>query len=353
MRARSLGLGLALLLGCAVPDGFLRSTAPEPAESVPEPLLPAEVSVEVWSGFTQRPGAAGSGTPEHVEIVLDLTTSMQASPPGRPARFMGAREAASRLLAALPPDTPVGVRALGLSAGANCSDTTHVAQGTPGALGHNLRNHLRALRPRSEGSLAGALQTVFERPSGPLDRTRVVVFSDLGAECGGDLCAAGSALAAAGARLEFVLLADAAVPECFASFAPETPPRIANARPAPVSPNFRIESHDIHSSSRGPVIARGRTDGDRVRLAPSHVLIVVEMNPPALVGPIALEPNSHTRVRILDFPTLDPPVREWGWTTEPASGPIAEELLPSDSTPAPTPAATEPAWAVMPPGGRG
>ena len=31
----------------------------------------------------------------------------------------------------------------------------------------------------------------------------------------------------------------------------------------------------------------------------------------------------RTRIRILDFPALDPPVREWGWETDPASGPIA------------------------------
>jgi hypothetical protein len=269
-----------------------------------------------------------------------MTTSMQAATSRGPRRYLGARESAGRLLAALPPDTPVGIRAIGVTPSESCVETTHLAAGSVGELGQGVRSHLRALRPRSEGSLAGALQTVVERPNGPLDRTRVVIFSDLGSECGGDLCAAGSALAAAGARLEFVLLADAALPGCLSKVAPQPAPRIASTPPALVQPEFRIESHDVDSRQRGPVLVRGRADGERLRLSPQHVLIVVEMDPPALIGPIALEPNGHTHIHILDFPSLDPPVREWGWTIEPISGPVAAPPPPAESTPGSKP--TEP-----------
>lgn len=328
MRRARTGLLLALLLGCTTPE-------------VPWPLpgagADAQVSVELWSGIAQAPAAEARG-PEPVEILLDMTTSMKTRTRGKPPRYMAAREAAARLLDELPRETRIGVRALGISRGAACVEPTLVAQGPAGSLGRGLSAHLRALRPRSETSLAGALERVLREAGAPLDRTRVVVFTDLGDECGGDLCAAGAALTAAGARIDFVLLGEARVPECFAEFAPTTPPHAAaSSGPAP-SPGFRVLREGLAPDAPGAVLARGRANAGAVAVPPGTALVVVEVQPPALIGPMRLEPGSLTRIHVLDFPSLDPPVREWGWESVPSDAPSARGQRSTPPPKAATPA---------------
>lgn len=353
-------LAVALALGCSMPGGVwhLPGRPGTPSASVdagpdPSPAPLAQLSVELWSGYRQGPGSEVR-EPEHVELLLDMTSSMEARTDRQPPHYMAARESATRLIDALSPDTPVGVRAVGTTSGASCVAPTQLAKGTAGSLGRRVRNQVRALRPRAEGSLSGALESVKNEPNGPLDRTRVVVFTDLGGECGADLCEAGRSLAAAGARLEFVVFGGSIAPSCFADFVPDRPPRIAATPIEAPRPNYRVEIHDLDSKRRGPIIARGAADGSKLAVGPVPVLVVVDMNPPALIGPIKLHPNGHTRVRILDFPALDPPVREWGWDTVPASGAIAKERVfeimpeqpPAESTPDSKPATTQPDRAV-------
>jgi hypothetical protein len=50
-------------------------------------------------------------------------------------------------------------------------------------------------------------------------------------------------------------------------------------------------------------------------------MLVMEMKPPSLIGPLLLSPGTLTRVRIVDFPGLDSHVREWRWDIEPAAAP--------------------------------
>jgi hypothetical protein len=302
-RAAALGAALGLALACASLEGRVRGRAAAPR---------AHVALEVWPGFRQRPGASQQGA-EHVEIVLDLTRSMRASAPGGPPRYAAARSGALRLARSLPADTTLGVRALGVTRGENdCAGPftlQRAGRPDPAALGPLLDS----MQPASESSLAGALDELRQDLGRSLEGSRVVLFTDLGAECGGDLCAAASQLVAAGARLDLVLLSDAVVPQCFARLTPAGQPRVAQLEPEAVRADFRVEAYETGSAAAGDVLARGRVDGAPIAVAPGAVTIVLEMRPPSVIGPLVLTEGTLTRVRVLDFPTLDPPVREWRW----------------------------------------
>lgn len=299
----------ALLLApaCAGLDTRVRGRAVAPR---------AHLALEMWPGFSQRPGASQQAS-ERVEIVLDLTRSMRAAAPGGPPRYAAARSAALRLARSLPAHTLLGVRALGITRGeADCAGPfTLQRAGRPDPAA--LAPLLASMQPASESSLAGALEGLREDLGPSIEGSRVVLFTDLGAECGGDLCAAASQLVEAGARLDLVLLSDAVVPQCFARLAPAGQPRLASLEPEPPRADFRVEAFETGSAAAGDVLARGRVDGPPIAVAPGAATIVLEMRPPSLIGPLLLEAGTLTRVRVLDFPTLDPPVREWRWDVTP------------------------------------
>jgi hypothetical protein len=61
-------------------------------------------------------------------------------------------------------------------------------------------------------------------------------------------------------------------------------------------------------------------------------MVVIELDPESRIGPLMLSPEVLTRVRVLDFPTLDPPGREWAWSTGPPEPP-ATDATPEPPTP--------------------
>jgi Ca-activated chloride channel family protein len=288
---------------------LLAACAGAPSEPPLSELAPtAEISVEIWPGFASEPHPPG----DRVEIVLDATRSMRAASLGGPPRIAAARAAAARLLEALPPQTPVGVHVLGAAPGAACGASQPWARGEAGPVSADLSGRLRALAPGSEASLAGALEGLLAGGSGSLAGARVVAFTDLGGECAGDLCAAGAALAAAGAEIDLVVVSGAPVPRCLAGLVAGGGPRAAAEAPPP-APAVRIETHPTWSAGPPRVLVRGRADGTPLAVPEGPVLVVIEMSAPALIGPMRLDAFTRTRVRVLDFPALDPPVREWRW----------------------------------------
>jgi hypothetical protein len=297
----------SLTLGCETIEGWTSRTSG-----------PAQVSVEVWSGFTQRPEGRRP-PPERVELVLDVTASMQATAADSPARFVAAQQSARRLLRALPSDTQVGLRALGSrSEDTVCSRSLVLSNRDGPRTPAQVAALVPRLRPHSEASIAAALDGLREDLGDAVGRTRVVLFTDLGAECGGDLCASAAALVDAGARLDVVLFSDAVVPQCFASFTPGGEPQAQSLAFPPAAATFRVEAHRAGADAAAPaVLARGRADGTPVEVASGGAIILLETEPPATIGPLVLSPGTSTRVRVLDFPTLDPPVREWRWDVVP------------------------------------
>ena len=61
---------------------------------------------------------------------------------------------------------------------------------------------------------------------------------------------------------------------------------------------------------------RIEADGNPVDVPSGPAKLMVEGEPIVEIGPLPLEPGTRTRVQLLDFPMLDPPLREWRWKVE-------------------------------------
>ncbi len=312
-RRRSIAVGALLGLACATPSA---------------PPLPAQVAVEMFTGFAVRP-AAPPPRRERIELLVDLTDSMLEPTAAGPPRFVAAQRAAARLLLALPPDVSLGVRVLGVGAGPGCASATPVTAPRP-ATPPALAARLEKLAPAGEGSIAEELDALRANrvDAGDLERTRVVIVSDLAGECGGDLCAATAALVSGGAQLEVVVIGDAAAPDCFGDLAPAGPPRLAVGPETPALPAFRVESHAPHGDAAPVLLATGRADDASVPVSAGPATVTVEFRHPTVIGPMLLAPAMLTRIRVLDFPSLEPSVREWHWESEKAARPVAATLSP-------------------------
>jgi hypothetical protein len=289
----------------------------------PPPAAPAEVSIEILGGYARRPRAPSSA-PERVELLVDVTSSLRAGPPGAET-FRAARSAAARFLEGLPAETPVGVRALGLTPGTGCSSAVLLGGERRELTRAEARRRVENLNPAGEGSLAVALAELGGalRAREELGHSRVVVFSDLGAECGGDLCTAAEMLLDAGARLDFVVLGEAAAPACFETMTAQEPPPGPSLRILP--PVFRIVAYDPGPEREPLLLAAGLADGSRRRVpaGPGPVTVLLGFEPPSLIGPMVLSPGTWTHIRVVEFPGLDPPVREWVWSTYPLAPGVA------------------------------
>jgi len=304
-RLAALALG-ALLFSCATPG--------------PPPR--ARIAVELLQGFP----ASASPRPEdfdppgeHVVVLVDATTSMQAADDAaRESHARAAAAAASRLLGALGPDASVDVWTLG-AGGEEC---VPARRGLPSVSADGA----------AEGSLAAALDAIATQLEiAPADgatglsapRTRIAVFTDLGDECGGDLCGAVGRLVAEGARLELSIFGEGAPPPCFAELAivdTSAPPEYVRARRSGPA-RFWVEAAGAQQRIGEGVLAAGRADGDPRTVPAGRAYVYVELDVPTRFGPVDLAPDTETRLRILDFPGLRPAVREWSWKTRDVSPP--------------------------------
>ncbi|HEY8156853.1 MAG TPA: vWA domain-containing protein [Myxococcota bacterium] len=298
-RARLLLAALALA-GCQAP---------------PPPAPPAELSIEIVSGYASRPPVPAPEA-ERVELLVDVTASLRAGTAGA-ERFRAARRAASRFLTQVPAQTRLGVRALGVGPRDGCQSPTLLTGGRRERTRAGLAARVDSLQPAGEGSLAVALAELRGElvASGELRRSRVVVFTDLGSECGGDLCTAAELLIDDGVRLDFVVLGDAAAPACFAELPVPEPP--ADPPPLLPSPGFQIVAYDPGPEREPFLLAEGSADGTRRRVPAGPVTVLLGFEPPSLIGPLVLSPGTWTHIRVVEFPALDPPVREWAWSTFP------------------------------------
>ena len=308
MILRALVLVATAAFGCAL-------LAPPPVSTVlPEPSAEARLSVEVIQGFTGRPVSAPAG-PERVEVLIDVTSSMEAPTSPGPGRHVAARRAAVRLVTALPGDSFIGLHALGVAGGDECNPAFRTGHSGPSEAREDLVGRIEELRPAGEASLAQAVEglRVYLTAMKTLARSRVVIFSDLGEECGGDLCEQLSWMVAGGARVELVVFGETRLPSCIEDF------EIAGAwradAEAPVM-YFHVESAAAPADGVPSATAVGLVGGEPVAIAAGSARVLVEFDPPAEFGPVDLAPGTTTRLRILDFPVLDPPVREWIWETE-------------------------------------
>ena len=322
MSSRAWALVATAALGCAVP--FLSQTS----ETLPERSPRARLAVEVLQGFTGKP-VPTPPRPERVEVLVDVTASMNAATPPGPGRYVAARNAAVRLVRALPRDSFIGLHALGVAAGDECNPAFRTGHSGPGEARDDLVGRIDELRPVGEASLAQAIDglRVYLTAMETLARSRVVILSDLSDECGGDLCEELGRMIAGGARVELVVFGDAQVPSCVEDFDISGSWHV-DAEPSAM--HFRVEAFGDSADAATPASAVGLVGGEPVAIAGGAVRVFVEFDPPAEFGPIILAAGTTTRLRILDFPTLDPPVREWIWETEEGTSTPAEGRAAAD-----------------------
>jgi hypothetical protein len=283
----------------------------------PPPAPPAEVSIEILAGFAER-AAVPAAAPERVAVLLDVTASTRAGPRGAEP-YRAARAAAARFVERLPEDRALHVQALGLTPGNGCASATALGSAHPMPSRATLASRLARLEPAGEGSLAVALAELrgVLVQTGAIAGSRVVVFSDLGSQCGGDLCTAAGLLLDDGARLDLVVVGDGAAPACLAELAPAPEPP---AVPPLAVPRHRIVAYDPAPDRQPLVLAEGLANGSRLRVPAGPVTVLLGFDPPSLIGPLVLSPGAWTRIRVVEFPSLDPPVREWVWGTQALPG---------------------------------
>jgi hypothetical protein len=268
---------------------------------------PASLTVEVYRDLVAPEVSAPRAALERVELVVDLTQStLRVGQDGRTLADL-ARSGATALLESLDDRAEVALTVFGHAAGERCTEAERILAG------RGFADSLQALVPRSEASLAGAIDHVrrdLERERGER-RVRVVVVTDLddatADPCGGDLCAAARRLVAAGAWLEVVPTRAAEPPACLATLLP-SPARPGSASAgAGDAPSFSVAT----SASADLVVAEGRAGGGAVEVPPGLLTLLVHLDPPEQIGPFRLGPGESARVSVLESFEAGVPTRIW------------------------------------------
>jgi hypothetical protein len=138
---------------------------------------------------------------------------------------------------------------------------------------------------------------------------RIVLVSDVSAECTPLLCAAAQRMAASGTWLDLVQIGPGTPPQCLSELR-VTPSSPAFLKAQASTPAFRIETLETSTQPKS-VLARGNAQADPVAVSPGLRMIVVELSPEEQIGPILLQDRQRTRVRLMDFPLSAPGRREW------------------------------------------
>jgi len=299
-RCARLALAAAVLAACAAP----------PSSD------PARVTVELLRGFAPEETALGA-TNAPVVVLLDTTTSTRTMSPHETPLHEAAQRSAERFASGVAALRPLWLFTMGSGTADACQPPYRGARAENAAARGPLLDEIRAQQPRGEASLAKALDGVRGElwRSDVLLGSRVVVFTDLGSECGGDVCAAATRLVEGGARLDVVVVGDARVPACLrepSGLAESVPP----SEEADRSVHYRIELERPE-----PLIA-GCSDvgGLPVAVPPGPGTVVVELDPPLRVGAHFAAGRRHV-LQVLDFPSLDPPRRHWRWLPVDGSDP--------------------------------
>jgi hypothetical protein len=289
------GLCAAGLLACA--------SEPAPPADV------ARVSVEVLRGFAAADLSPGEGTAP-VVVVLDATRSMLEPTRRGSTHFAAAQRAATRFANDLPSQRAMWLYALGSGNASDCQPVFRGSRAQTAAARGPLVEEIGAVRPQGEGSLANALETVRAElwRADALMGSRVVVFSDLVPECGGDVCASAAKLLAGGARLDVVAIGEMQVPACLR----ETT-GLAENLPPPASTTDRPVHFRIEVSKPEPMVVGCSDVGGLPVAAPAgRGTVVVELDPPLRVEAYFAPGRRHV-LQVLDFPALDPGTRHWRW----------------------------------------
>jgi hypothetical protein len=281
----------------------------------------ARVSVEVLRGFTPQ-DVAPRETAAPVVVLLDATRSMLAPTRQGASHWVAAQRAATRFANELPSQRAIWLYELGAADAPDCQSVFRGSRAANAAARGPLVEEIAAVRPQGEGGLANALERVRDElwRGDALMGARVVVFSDLAPECGGDVCAAAAKLVTGGARLDVVAIGEMQVPACLretTGLAESLPPPTTSDAPV----HFRIEV----AKPEPMVVGCSDAGGLPVAAPAGRGTVVVELDPPLRVDAYFAAGRRHV-LQVLDFPALDPSTRHWRWLD--AKGEPATEAKP-------------------------
>jgi hypothetical protein len=273
----------------------------------------ASLTVEVYRDLGV-PAPSPEPTLERVELVVDLTRSMlRRASDGRSLAEL-ARGGSLALMDSLDDRTEIALTVLGHRAGERCTEAERILAPAPAAGRRPTADPFGELAPRSEASLAGAVDRVrrdLERQ--PSARTvRVVLVTDLedatADPCGGDLCEAAGRLVAAGAWLEVAPAGTAEPPACLTTLLPSPArPAPASARGVDDAPTFSVAA----GASADGIVAEGRAGAGAIEVPSGLLTLVVQLDPPEQIGPFRLDPGESARVSVLESVEGGVPTRTW------------------------------------------
>src|SRR6185503_15093155 len=209
----------------------------------------------------------------------------------------------------LPSQRAIWLYELGAAEAPGCQSAFRGARAPNAAARGPLLEEIARVRPRGEGALAAALQTVRDElwRGDALLGARVVVFSDFVPECGGDVCAAAAKLITGGARLDVVAIGEMQVPACLR----ETT-GLAESLPAPTGTDHPVHFRVEVAKPEPMVIGCSEAGGLPVAAPVGRGTVVVELDPPLRVEAYFAAGRRHV-LQVLDFPALDPETRHWRW----------------------------------------
>ncbi len=284
-----------------------------PAVSAPPPGPPATLSVEILGA----PGATANNSRANgqVFVLLDLTQSMRVPDVAGVSRDTLARRAAADFLRALPANQPTEVATMGtrgeyggctapesLRGAANRSELASQVEsaGTEGEA--------------SEGSLTLAIDDARRRLAADRESAagspRLVVFSDLASDCGGNWCEAVTRAAGDGIAVEIVELGPARSESCVAALrVPDAEPVRRESPDPDRHPVFQVRRANPDGRP-GEILVNGRAGTADVTVPAGRIVVAIELEPAEWVGPLELRAGSRTRIRVLDFVRSNPPWRE-------------------------------------------
>lgn len=259
-------------------------------------------------------------------LVVDASSAMFRPMEGGLPHIRAARVAASRFARSVASDDLLDVWIVGGDARREC--------GTPavplvGARDEVVRQ-LDRLRARGKGSSGDALLALAAEDEPP---SRVVLVTSLFDECGDSLCSAAEALAARGTRLDLVVVGNFVAPACLSTDALAS--AASTSSPVPWTTGSPTKFHVVSGGDDPAIEMCGDVNGLPVEVRSGAAEIVVELTPPLRVTHEFVD-GKRWKLEVIDFPTLDPPERQWRWrevakpaAVDPAT-PAAALAPPSD-----------------------
>jgi hypothetical protein len=265
---------------------------------VPSPP-PAQVGVVLLAGNAARE----IPEPGRVAVLVDAGADMAELSADGPSYWIGARRGAERLIGSLPAELRADLFLVGGAEDARCEDPV------PGLVEPAVvAQRLAEATPSGRAALVATLAGLAEQAEGEADLARAVVFTRLSGACGGDLCEAAQRLAARDVRLDLVVIGDASPPPCLAALAHRDPARAPSGWSVSANPAFHVDSPSLDPGHR----LCGEAEAHPLPVPPGEASLVVQLDPPLNVTR-QFAPGSRWQLEVLDFPQLDPPVREWRW----------------------------------------